>query len=115
MPSQCQAFFLQAGDGIRDTSVTGVQTCALPIYHRDALACCQRVAMVASTLAMSASTLTPPRGTSGSGMLGLAGLHFLAGTVAHQRVVVGMRSEERRVGQERSARPPQDAYTEEHN
>ena len=29
----CQfIFFLQAEDGIRDWSVTGVQTCALPIY-----------------------------------------------------------------------------------
>src|ERR1017187_5468867 len=26
-------FFFQAEDGIRDTSVTGVQTCALPIWH----------------------------------------------------------------------------------
>src|SRR5437879_9129423 len=26
-------FFFQAEDGIRDTSVTGVQTCALPISH----------------------------------------------------------------------------------
>src|SRR5207237_4579072 len=26
--------FLQAEDGIRDSSVTGVQTCALPIYER---------------------------------------------------------------------------------
>src|ERR1017187_8816169 len=26
--------FFQAEDGIRDTSVTGVQTCALPIYRR---------------------------------------------------------------------------------
>src|SRR5437879_8592046 len=26
-------FFFQADDGIRDTSVTGVQTCALPIYR----------------------------------------------------------------------------------
>ena len=25
-------FFFQAEDGIRDWSVTGVQTCALPIY-----------------------------------------------------------------------------------
>src|SRR5699024_11860377 len=25
-------FFFQAGDGIRDRNVTGVQTCALPIY-----------------------------------------------------------------------------------
>src|SRR5260370_22149713 len=27
-------FFFQAEDGIRDSSVTGVQTCALPIYSR---------------------------------------------------------------------------------
>src|SRR5207237_5571976 len=27
-------FFFQAEDGIRDSSVTGVQTCALPIYLR---------------------------------------------------------------------------------
>src|SRR5260370_4392679 len=26
-------FFFQAEDGIRDSSVTGVQTCALPIYQ----------------------------------------------------------------------------------
>src|SRR5437762_6017418 len=35
----CFFFFFQAEDGIRDTSVTGVQTCALPIltanfFHR---------------------------------------------------------------------------------
>src|SRR5437868_5153626 len=27
-------FFFQAEDGIRDRNVTGVQTCALPIYDR---------------------------------------------------------------------------------
>src|SRR5260370_31593041 len=27
-----RVFFFQAEDGIRDSSVTGVQTCALPIY-----------------------------------------------------------------------------------
>src|SRR5256885_10427058 len=30
-------FFFQAEDGIRDYKVTGVQTCALPIYVMDAL------------------------------------------------------------------------------
>src|SRR5437762_9129500 len=30
--SLCVVFFFQAEDGIRDTSVTGVQTCALPIF-----------------------------------------------------------------------------------
>src|SRR2546430_4792097 len=28
----CLVFFFQAEDGIRDLTVTGVQTCALPIY-----------------------------------------------------------------------------------
>src|SRR2546430_6812270 len=31
-------FFFQAEDGIRDLTVTGVQTCALPILRRDVLA-----------------------------------------------------------------------------
>src|SRR5262249_59441174 len=30
----CWFFIFQAEDGIRDWSVTGVQTCALPIYDR---------------------------------------------------------------------------------
>src|SRR2546422_8477180 len=30
----CLFFFFQAEDGIRDVAVTGVQTCALPIYLR---------------------------------------------------------------------------------
>src|SRR5258706_10566219 len=32
-------FFFQAEDGIRDWSVTGVQTCALPISHLGREAC----------------------------------------------------------------------------
>src|SRR5262249_57976876 len=32
----CSVFFFQAEDGIRDWSVTGVQTCALPISALDA-------------------------------------------------------------------------------
>src|SRR2546422_9363027 len=31
-------FFFQAEDGIRDVAVTGVQTCALPISHREVAA-----------------------------------------------------------------------------
>src|SRR2546430_9828778 len=31
----CVFFFFQAEDGIRDLTVTGVQTCALPIYTID--------------------------------------------------------------------------------
>src|SRR5690606_3717971 len=32
-------FFFQAEDGIRDFHVTGVQTCALPIYSRNTFSC----------------------------------------------------------------------------
>src|SRR5258708_17989255 len=34
-----RCFFFQAEDGIRDDLVTGVQTCALPIYSSDHLGC----------------------------------------------------------------------------
>src|SRR5437879_8856747 len=34
-------FFFQAEDGIRDTSVTGVQTCALPISYHCSFCCIQ--------------------------------------------------------------------------
>src|SRR2546429_3248201 len=30
----CWVFFFQAEDGIRDVAVTGVQTCALPIFEK---------------------------------------------------------------------------------
>ena len=39
----CVFFFFQAEDGIRDWSVTGVQTCALPIYYSDCLSNCTTV------------------------------------------------------------------------
>src|SRR5438309_3042741 len=40
LPRSCRVctFFFQAEDGIRDGTVTGVQTCALPIYQRRARA-----------------------------------------------------------------------------
>src|SRR5256885_9309680 len=37
-------FFFQAEDGIRDYKVTGVQTCALPIYDEDVGILAQRAA-----------------------------------------------------------------------
>src|SRR5260370_19772263 len=41
-------FFFQAEDGIRDSSVTGVQTCALPIF-KDITAECARVHTIGSS------------------------------------------------------------------
>src|SRR5689334_24148575 len=43
-------FFFQAEDGIRDGTVTGVQTCALPIWE----ACISHGALGAETIIMSA-------------------------------------------------------------
>src|SRR5437762_12857676 len=69
-------FFFQAEDGIRDTSVTGVQTCALPIYP----------------------FLPRPR----LGVVRVDGEAEVAGGVVGARAVArgGPRSEERRVGKE---------------
>src|SRR5437879_11876140 len=36
-------FFFQAEDGIRDTSVTGVQTCAIPIFNAAVVAAMDEV------------------------------------------------------------------------
>src|SRR5690606_40104523 len=74
-------FFFQAEDGIRDFHVTGVQTCALPIFM-----------MVAGTLFVTTSVLCAVAHDGPT----LALWRFLGG------VGVGMasRSEERRVGKE---------------
>src|SRR5437763_13761996 len=84
-------FFFQAEDGIRDTSVTGVQTCALPIYLP-----------VADLGAPVFTVPGAPRSATGrsSQFRPLGSLTF--GTA-------GPRSEERRVGKECTARrgPPQ--------
>src|SRR5262249_58297516 len=69
-------FFLQAEDGIRDWSVTGVQTCALPI---------------------SAPTWPPPSGVSG---------RLPAGQQIRPPPPEHGRSEERRVGKEWRSRGP---------
>src|SRR5437660_5751428 len=45
-------FFFQAEDGIRDGHVTGVQTCALPIYDR-MLKAMNRVKVIAGFMAFS--------------------------------------------------------------
>src|SRR5437879_10055936 len=60
-------FFFQAEDGIRDTSVTGVQTCALPIWMRspriascaNALTAGQRIRLCWSTLMSVAPARAP--------------------------------------------------------
>src|SRR2546427_8466333 len=72
-------FFFQAEDGIRDLTVTGVQTCALPIFER-----LEHLALVLQQ---------PQIGRELRGRGGHAGERG-----EHLRVELARRSEERRVG-----------------
>src|SRR2546427_4311711 len=82
-------FFFQAEDGIRDLTVTGVQTCALPIsvaaqwpvLQKATMSWpCSRLTLAAICLAVAVSTKVEVPGTN----------HWLKSS----------RSEERRVGKE---------------
>src|SRR5260370_16121462 len=85
-------FFFQAEDGIRDSSVTGVQTCALPIWRRQhrsealsrASICSARASTGRSTIFPSSEKAPPSDAAAASNTLR-----------AHSS-----RSEERRVGKE---------------
>src|SRR3712207_9106207 len=61
-------FFLQAEDGIRDIGVTGVQTCALPIFIAASRWCSAHRA--ASSGASPAACATAPRASGCSGPSG---------------------------------------------
>src|SRR2546430_17704730 len=74
-------FFFQAEDGIRDLTVTGVQTCALPIS----------ICGLVSPQATSAQT-SRSRGVRSPGALARPSIQ--------RRAACGNRSEERRVGKE---------------
>src|SRR5437762_14147995 len=83
----CYFFFFQAEDGIRDTSVTGVQTCALPISLRS-----RRPAGLCP-LCDSAEGPATPRGSA----------------LCCRKRLASQRSEERRVGKECRSRRPLEA------
>src|SRR5256885_4567435 len=71
-------FFFQAEDGIRDYKVTGVQTCALPIF------------LVAGPAAGAAGT--PPAAPSGAGAVVIvAGAIAVAGRTRGSRLTRGSR------------------------
>src|SRR3712207_7205608 len=83
-------FFFQAEDGIRDIGVTGVQTCALPIWRR-ALYWRRRI----SRVRQFALGVKPEFQHSGVAAK-LYTLHFDAA----EKTGIHLRSEERRVGKE---------------
>src|SRR2546430_3251503 len=86
-------FFFQAEDGIRDLTVTGVQTCALPISEEKSAS--------PSGLKKQSTTSVPPFAGR------LIGRHcfptacwILASIASRSAFSASMRSEERRVGKE---------------
>src|SRR5205807_3704656 len=99
-------FFFQAEDGIRDYKVTGVQTCALPIYRvRELLAEAARAVEVRAgdDVALACEQVEVPAEVE----VGRDGVVRAAVDEHQQRVL--LRSEERRVGKEgRSRRAPDD-------
>src|SRR5699024_12006839 len=87
-------FFFQAEDGIRDRNVTGVQTCALPIYIADPLGLAGlRTFMLDYFLPLWTWLRWPV-------IFGLS--QMLIALLYH--VAPNVRSEERRVGKERRSR-----------
>src|SRR5690606_40553461 len=95
-------FFFQAEDGIRDFHVTGVQTCALPI---SALANATRLAISCKP--------SPRRPATSSVRLIFAGASSRTGSTTS--LLVGLRSEERRVGKECRSRLSQDHEKTKHS
>src|SRR5207237_6466913 len=87
-------FFFQAEDGIRDSSVTGVQTCALPISARRADA----VGWLPRGIAATARLIS----SSAASASALEGFGAPCGGIRPERSWKAMssRSEERRVGKE---------------
>src|SRR5262249_58130084 len=96
-------FFFQAEDGIRDWSVTGVQTCALPI---SAPAADQRVLADGCAREVGAER---GRARSGTGARDAVAVHQ-HDVVAEDEAEVGRRSEERRVGKEGRSRGEAEQY-----
>src|SRR5437763_12236516 len=96
-------FFFQAEDGIRDTSVTGVQTCALPISPEE-------VRVFFEALARLAPVLSTVRGLARHLRIcpsTLMSRFYRVGLPSPKTYLAGMRllhaayrSEERRVGKE---------------
>src|SRR5205823_11587887 len=93
-------------DGIRDKLVTGVQTCALPIFALDALRIRMLLGIACDADLEVADLLQPLH--EGGGILVTAGMRAVFGAHAGRRIAAqrhdvadaGVRSEERRVGKE---------------
>src|SRR5699024_11288638 len=87
-------FFFQAEDGIRDRNVTGVQTCALPIYGPRPLPRSVLPRRIHHNIA-SMSNVTATTGASNPNQLAPPGAALV---LAASVCATATRSEERRVG-----------------
>src|SRR5256886_3290338 len=92
--AMCEAgwlyFFFQAEDGIRDLTVTGVQTCALPIFTTEP------IISVNTPIAIINSAKVNPRSSSQAKRRLTFEQEFLVDFIGEAPI----RSEERRVGKE---------------
>src|SRR5690606_41160226 len=95
-------FFFQAEDGIRDFHVTGVQTCALPIWG-DGDEALERVAALGEAVGELEGDLAAVGAQAGALPLAHAAVPGVAAADADEGERAG-RSEERRVGKECSSR-----------
>src|SRR2546430_13492271 len=88
----CSFFFFQAEDGIRDLTVTGVQTCALPILRN-----LRAAGIIRPEAALVHPTHTPTVATVAPAPASVDSLAVGTGTTPQ---AAERRSEERRVGKE---------------
>src|SRR5262249_59454471 len=68
-------FFFQAEDGIRDWSVTGVQTCALPIFFRLVLLPIAAIGLGSTASAQWTATSLHPVGAAWSSAIATTASH----------------------------------------
>src|SRR5262249_57277200 len=96
--ARCVFFFFQAEDGIRDWSVTGVQTCALPI-------CEVSVEGGTADPVNNLESVWAPAGASGDFTVRVVGANIAGdGIPGNSDSTDQDRSEERRVGKESRCR-----------
>src|SRR5207248_8908916 len=103
--------FFQAEDGIRYRTVTGVQTCALPIWQHGGAEARVRVAVARPAVALEDEVALPAGRWVGRHRITqrdlVAGVHD---DVAIVHLCQQLRSEERRVGKECRSRWTPDHY-----
>src|SRR2546430_7381606 len=91
--TRCFFFFFQAEDGIRDLTVTGVQTCALPICPRDD-------AGIHEPRPRRVPADDAQRRVLAGDRMKMNGADAILRSLEAEGVDVAFRSEERRVGEE---------------